>query len=159
MMSLHSIIIFYNSLKQLQTSRRCLMLQMHSKDHKHASHHWPGSVPLLAINPAISSGLLSMCSSFMQPINSLVPKGKLSGTLGTPPRNNGPVRSRDLSNTKINRNKSKYGEEEMGLWKKCSIIFQGWMAGERREERAMNEERVRKERGRGYKRGKEIKQS
>lgn len=51
---------------------------------------------MLAINPAKSSGLLSMWNSFMQPINSLVPNGKLSGTLGTPPRNNGPVKSKDL---------------------------------------------------------------
>lgn len=55
---------------------------------------------MLAMNPAKSNGLLSMCSSFIQPINSLVPNGKLSGTLGTPPRNNGPVRSRDLREIK-----------------------------------------------------------
>lgn len=48
------------------------------------------------MNPAKSSGLLSMWNSLMQPINSRVPNGKLSGTLGTPPRNNGPVRSNDL---------------------------------------------------------------
>lgn len=62
---------------------------------------------MLAINPAKSSGLLSMCSSFIQPINSLVPNGKLSGTLGTPPRNKGPVRSRDLREDEIRRRKSK----------------------------------------------------
>lgn len=58
--------------------------------------HTPGKVPLLAMNPAMSTGLLSMCRSFMQPINSLVPNGKFSGRLGTPPKNNGPVRSKDL---------------------------------------------------------------
>lgn len=58
--------------------------------------HPPGKVPLLAMNPAMSTGLLSMCRSFMQPINSLVPNRKFSGRLGTPPRNNGPVRSKDL---------------------------------------------------------------
>lgn len=51
---------------------------------------------MLAINPARSIARLSTCRSFIQPINSRVPKGKLSGTLGTPPRNNGPVRSKDL---------------------------------------------------------------
>lgn len=53
-------------------------------------------VPLLAINPARSSCLLSIWKSFRQPINSLLLNGKLSAPLGTPPRNSGPVRSRDL---------------------------------------------------------------
>lgn len=67
---------------------------------------------MLAINPAKSSGLLSMCSSFMQPINSLEPNGKLSGTLGTPPRNKGPVKSRDLREKEIKRKRNKKGGEE-----------------------------------------------
>lgn len=77
---------------------------------------------MLAINPAMSSGLLSMCSSFMQPINSLVPNGKLSGTLGTPPRNNGPVRSSDLREEGIKTKRSKIREIGKELW----IISQGW---------------------------------
>lgn len=58
----------------------------------------PAMVPLLAINPARSSCLLSIWKSFRQPINSLLLNGKLSAPLGTPPRNSGPVRSRDLRN-------------------------------------------------------------
>ena len=50
----------------------------------------------MAMKAARSRGLLSTWRSFMQPMNSLAPNGKLSGTLGTPPRNKGPVRSRDL---------------------------------------------------------------
>lgn len=56
----------------------------------------PGRVPLLATYPAMSTGLLSIWRSFIHPMNSRVPNGKLSGTFGTPPRNNGPVRSKDL---------------------------------------------------------------
>lgn len=89
--------------------------------------HWPGSVPLLAINPARSTALLSTCRSFMQPINSLVPKGKLSGTLGTPPRNNGPVRSKDLRKEDNKERENKVERKEWGL--KYRNIYQGWGEG------------------------------
>lgn len=73
-------------------------------------------VPLLAIYPARSSCLLSIWKSFRQPINSRLLNGKLSAPLGTPPRNSGPVRSRDLRN-EIKRRRVN----------KIVIISQGWI--------------------------------
>lgn len=61
--------------------------------------HWlpiPGRVPLLAMKPAMSMGLLSMERFLMQPMNCLLCTGKSSGKFGTPPRRRGPVRSKDL---------------------------------------------------------------
>lgn len=56
----------------------------------------PGTVPLLAMKPAMSMCWLSIRRFFMQPTNSRLRTGKSSGSLGTPPRSRGPVRSRDL---------------------------------------------------------------
>lgn len=60
----------------------------------------------------------------MQPINSLVPNGKLSGTLGTPPRNNGPVRSRDLQKTKKTK---KYEREEKNSRENRDLGMKYWI--------------------------------
>lgn len=60
------------------------------------SSHVPALVPLLAMNPAMSTLLPSMDRFCMQPTNCRLCTGKASGRLGTPPSSRGPVRSRDL---------------------------------------------------------------